>query len=128
MCLQVTLPNPDNKCTACWYKLMIFGLLTLYSLFICRQSKEKYLETVNKKFDKVIQQAVSYWKSLIEEYPDQVIWGTDRGDAVWNYDEDVGEMQVKIARAFIGKLDPAVQEKFAYRNAERLIEASGEDE
>ena len=86
------------------------------------------METVNKKFDKVIQQAVSYWKSLIEEYPDQVIWGTDRGDAVWNYDEDVGEMQVKIARAFIGRLTPAVQEKFAYRNAERLIEASGEDE
>ena len=103
------------------------GEREIFELYVGK-SKEKYLETVNKKFDKVIQQAVSYWKSLIEEYPDQVIWGTDRGDAVWNYDEDVGEMQVKIARAFIGKLDPAVQEKFAYRNAERLIEASGEDE
>lgn len=80
-----------------------------------------YLETVNKKFDKIIQQAVSHWKSLIEQYPDQVLWGTDRGDAVWNYDEDLGQMRVKIARAFIGKLDPKVQEKFAYKNAERLL-------
>ena len=85
------------------------------------ESKEEYLETVNENFDKVVKQAVSNWKPLIEQYPDQVLWGTDRGDAVWNYDLDVGQMQVKIARAFTGKLDPAVQEKFAYKNAQRLI-------
>ena len=28
---------------------------------------------------------------------------------------------VKYARAFIGKLDPAVQEKVGYKNAERII-------
>lgn len=30
-------------------------------------------------------------------------------------------MQVKVARDFIGKLKPEVQEKFAYKNAEKLI-------
>lgn len=53
-----------------------------------------------------------------------MLWGTDRGDAVWNYDIEVGQMQVKIARAFIGRLDPTVQEKFAYKNAQRLLEKS----
>ncbi|MBI2079260.1 amidohydrolase family protein [Candidatus Micrarchaeota archaeon] len=89
------------------------------------KSKKEYLETMNNKFDIVVDRGVKDWKSLIEQYPDQVLWGTDRGDAVWNYDLEVGQMQVKIARAFIGKLDPAVQEKFAYKNAERLIR--GED-
>ncbi len=96
------------------------GEREIFELYVGK-SKEEYLKAANTKFDKIIQQAISHWKSLIEQYPDQVIWGTDRGDAVWNYDQDVGQMQVKIARAFIGKLDPVVQEKFAYKNAERLL-------
>lgn len=89
------------------------------------ESKEDYLETTDKKFDKIIKQALDHWKPLIEKHPDQVLWGTDRGDAVWNYDLEVGQRQVKIARAFIGKLNPEVQEKFAHKNAERLINMSG---
>lgn len=97
------------------------GERMIFELYVGK-SKEQYLAAANNKFDKIINQAVSHWKSLIEQHPDQVLWGTDRGDAVWNYDQDVGEMQVKIARAFIAKLDPAVQEKFAYKNAEKLLE------
>src|SRR3989344_892879 len=96
------------------------GEREIFELYVGK-SKEKYLETANKNFDKIINQAISHWKSLIEQYPDQVTWGTDRGDAVWNYDQDVGQMQVKIVRAFIGKLKPEVQEKFAYKNAEKLL-------
>ncbi len=96
------------------------GEREIFELYVGK-SKEEYLEAANQNFDKIVKQAVDDFKSLIEEYPDQVIWGADRGDAVWNYDRDVGLMQVKLARAFIGKLDPAVQEKFAYQNAERMI-------
>lgn len=96
------------------------GEREIFELYVGK-SKEKYLERTNKDFDKIISQALSHWRSLIEQYPDQVMWGTDRGDAVWNYDKEVGEMQVKIARAFIGKLKPEVQEKFAYKNAEKLV-------
>ncbi|HLD39985.1 MAG TPA: amidohydrolase family protein [Candidatus Nanoarchaeia archaeon] len=95
------------------------GEREIFELYVGK-SKEKYLDAANTKFDKIIQQALSHWKSLIEQHPDQVMWGTDRGDAVWNYDQEVGEMQVKIARAFIGKLKPEVQEKFAYKNAEKI--------
>ena len=99
------------------------GQRDLFEMFVGK-SKEKYLETMSKRFDAVVNQGVQDWKSLIEQHPDQVSWGIDRGDAVWNYDVDVGLMQVKLARAFIGRLNPAVQEKFAYKNAERLIEQS----
>ena len=97
------------------------GEREIFEMYVGK-SKEEYLETADEKFDKIVQQAVTHWKSLIEQYPDQVLWGTDRGDAVWNYDEDAGKMQVKIARAFIGKLNPEVQEKFAYKNAERIFQ------
>ena len=66
------------------------------------------------------------WKERIEAYPDRFMWGTDRGGpAVWTYDREVGLRLVDYARAFIGQLDPGVQELFAYRNTERLIEAAG---
>lgn len=92
----------------------------LFHLFVGK-SKDAYLEELNAKFNQVLNYAVSDWKSTIERHPDQFIWGIDRGDAVWNYDLEVGQMQVKLARAFIGKLNPLVQEKFAYKNAERLL-------
>ncbi|MEK6844602.1 MAG: hypothetical protein AABX83_04225 [Nanoarchaeota archaeon] len=95
----------------------------LFLLFVGK-SKEQYLEKLEKNFDSVLNYALSDWKSIIEKYPDQVIWGIDRGDSVWNYDLDVGQMQVKLARAFIGKLDPSVQEKFAYKNAEIILNGS----
>ena len=92
----------------------------LFLLFVGK-SKEAYVQKLNETFDTVLNYAVSDWKAVIERHPDQVIWGIDRGDAVWNYDLDVGQLQVKLARAFIGKLDPSVQEIFAYETAERLL-------
>lgn len=91
-----------------------------FHLFV-GDSKEKYLKAREKEFDEVLKYEVKKWKSKIEKHPDQFIWGTDRGDAVWNYDLEVGQSMVKFARAFIGQLDPAVQEKFAHKNAERLL-------
>ena len=93
----------------------------LFLLFVGK-NKEAYLEKLEEKFNTVLNYAVNDWKSAIERHPDQFVWGIDRGDAVWNYDLDVGQIQVKLARAFIGKLDQSVQEKFAYKNAERLLE------
>lgn len=93
----------------------------LFLLFVGK-SKEGYMNKLNANFDTVLNYAVSDWKAVIERHPDQVMWGIDRGDAVWNYDADLGRLQVKLARAFIGKLDPSVQERFAYKNAEKIFE------
>ncbi len=71
---------------------------------------------------------LSVWKPMIEAYPDRFMWGTDRGgQAVWTFDLDVGRRLVAYGRAFIAGLDPSVRERFAYRNAHRIM-GSGLDE
>ena len=83
-------------------------------------SKEEYLAYMRTNFNSKLQQSVEEWKVLIEDHPDQFLWGTDRF-ARWHFDYKVGSVIEEMGRSFIGKLDPAVQEKFAYKNTERLL-------
>lgn len=86
-------------------------------------SKEKFLEHF-EDYDPLLEKDINTWKRFIEKHPDQVIWGTDRGATVlWSLDPEVSVTLSDYARAFIGKLDPSVQEKFAYKNAEKLIQS-----
>ncbi len=96
------------------------GKFGIFPLFVGK-SKQEYIDEVNRKFEDILRYDVRTWKPVIERHPDQIVWGTDRADAEWNYDLEVGQLMVKYARAFTGKLDPAVQEKFAYKNAEKLV-------
>ncbi len=85
-------------------------------------SKEEFFEHF-EDYESLLEKDVKTWKTFIEKHPDQIIWGTDRGGiALWSIDEDVGITLTNYARAFIARLDPAVQEKFAYKNAEKLID------
>ena len=63
------------------------------------------------------------WKKMIENNPDQVMWGMDRG-YFHHFDDEVHGLLVEYSRAFIGGLDPEVQEKYAYKNAEQLLSKS----
>ncbi len=84
-------------------------------------SREEFLHHFDE-YEELLKEDVATWKGFIERHPDQVLWGTDRGwSSNWSVDEDVGVTLSGYARAFIARLDPAVQEKFAYKNAERLI-------
>ena len=83
--------------------------------------KEQFVSRFEQEFDVNMNGAVNKWKSTIEKHPDRFMWGSDRGMA-WHYDEEISVLFEEFARAFIGKLDPAVQEKYAYRNAEKLLE------
>ncbi len=86
-----------------------------------RENVESFL-AATKNYEPLLQKDLNTWKTLIERHPDQFLWGTDRGGiAVWTFDRRVGQRLTDYARAFIGRLNPAVQEKFAYKNAERLI-------
>ena len=85
------------------------------------RSKKKFLDNFTA-YKKLLQIDLGMWKRFIERHPDQVIWGTDRGvSASWDKDADVALTLNNYIRAFIGKLNPAVQEKFAYKNAESLF-------
>ncbi len=84
-------------------------------------SKEEFLAHF-ENYEELLEQDVATWKGFIERHPRQVLWGTDRGwSAAWSMDIDVGLTLTRYARAFIDLLDPAAQELFAYKNAERLL-------
>ena len=85
-------------------------------------TEEAYVSTVSQNFDAMLQADVSAWKTKIEKHPDRFTWGTDRGGFTWHYGEKVSSLFEELSRAFIARLEPAVQEKFAYKNAEKLLQ------
>ena len=110
------------------YPNVYFTVNDLYGdqyLLNTRESKESF-QAALEDYEPLLEKDLANWRELIEAHPDRFMWGTDRGDAVWTFDREVGKMLVDYGRAFIGRLDASVQEKFAYRNAERLISRSSE--
>lgn len=83
-------------------------------------TKQDFLDGL-ADWDPLLEKDVNDWKAMIEAHPNQFMWGTDRGDALWTFDHDVGKILADYGRAFIGQLDEDVQEKFAYKNALRVI-------
>ncbi len=83
---------------------------------------EEFLEYF-EDFEPLIEKDLELYEDMIQAHPDRFMWGTDRGgEALWTYDVEVGKMLADYGRAFIGRLDPDVQENFAYKNAQRLFE------
>ncbi|MBI4032225.1 amidohydrolase family protein [Candidatus Berkelbacteria bacterium] len=101
-----------------------YGVDELYGgefLLKPEMSKAKFLAHFADP-DPLLDIDVATWKAFIERHPDQVLYGTDRGwSAAWSVDPDVAQTLTAYNRAFIGRLDPSVQEKIAYRNAEALL-------
>ncbi len=89
--------------------------------------KEEFLAHF-EEYNPLIEKDLDTWKEFIERHPDQVIWGTDRGwSSGWSVvDPEVALTLNDYSRYFIGHLNPDVQEKFAYKNAEKLINKSYE--
>lgn len=107
------------------YPNAYYGIDELYGdVWLLRPevSKEEFLGHFTD-YKTLLEKDVETWKGFIERHPDQVLWGTDRGwSSAWSVDEEVGWVLTDYSRAFISKLDPSVQEKFAYKNAEKLLE------
>ncbi|MDP2671446.1 MAG: amidohydrolase family protein [bacterium] len=74
-----------------------------------------------KDYKPLLKKDVATWKGFIEKFPDQVIWGSDRGIFRWPVDLEVSRQLTDYVRAFIARLDPTVQEKYAYKNIEKLL-------
>ncbi len=88
------------------------------------ENEESFLEKIDD-YETLIQQDLATWQERIEAHPRQFLWGTDRGGiAAWTLDKDVGLGISDYGRAFIARLDPEVQELFAYKNAQRLINST----
>lgn len=76
-------------------------------------------------YETLLQQDLATWQAVIEAHSEQFLWGTDRGGvAAWTLNKKVGRRLADYGRAFIARLDPAVQANFAYKNAQRLIDST----
>lgn len=84
-------------------------------------TKQEFLNHL-ENYKELIPKDLATWKGIIERHPDQFMWGTDRlPQTRWNHDPDVGQALANYGRLFIANLDPTVQEKFAYKNAEKSL-------
>ena len=83
-------------------------------------SKETFLPKYRDTFEQTMKDELRIWKPIIEKHPDKIMWGTDILKP-WHIDEEVQPLLIEMSRSFIGGLDPAVQEKYAYKNAERML-------
>lgn len=83
--------------------------------------KQSFINQFKQNWQSALNKKVSFWKSKIEKHPDQFLWGTDRGEYPWHYDQDIEALLEEYARSFIGQLNPAIQENFAYKNAEKML-------
>lgn len=88
----------------------------------CCQNKEDFISKFKTSWQASLDKKVAFWKSKIEKHPDRFLWGTDRGAYLWHYDPEIAALLEEYSRAFIGQLDPAVQEKYAHKNAESLLQ------
>ncbi len=87
-------------------------------------TKEQFIAHFND-YKPLLEKDLKTWKGFIERHSDQVLWDTDRGvGSPWSLDPQVALTLNNYTRAFIGRLNPEVQEKFAYKNAERLLVSS----
>src|SRR3989344_2103886 len=85
------------------------------------KSKQDFITQLKQNWQSTLNAKVASWKSKIEKHPNQFLWGTDRGSALWQYDPEVGTILEEFSRTFIGQLNSSAQEKFAYKNAESLL-------
>ena len=84
-------------------------------------TKEEYLTFMRTNFNKLLDEGLDGWKARIESHPDRFTWGTDKW-FTWHFDPEVGAVIEEFGRSFIGRLDPVVQEKVAYKNAQKMLE------
>lgn len=85
-------------------------------------TKAEFIARIKQNWQNMLSAKAAEWKNRMEKYPDRFLWGTDRGHYAWHYDPEVQAWIEEFGRSFIGQLDPAVQEKYAYKNAESLLQ------
>ena len=99
------------------------ALMLGYSLMdSCMYDKEQFLANLQSEpsYHTMLASSVAFWKPVIDAYPERMMWGTDLY-YWWHYDPDVIHEIARFGRDFITHLNPDVQERFAYRNAVKML-------
>lgn len=98
------------------------NLLYPYSITMAGMTKKEFLNNLRSTglYYRLLASALQYWKPLIESHPDRIMWGTD-ALYTWHFEPEVYSEVTWFARDFIGGLSPEVQDRYGYKNAERLL-------
>jgi hypothetical protein len=99
--------------------------LTGYNLLFpgsaAADTAERFLADVKKLgVQALVQNGLDNLMTLLEAYPDRVMWGTDLS-STWHFDDDIFDTVINLSRAVIGQLPADLQEKYAYKNAQTLF-------
>jgi len=119
--VEKILPSLFQENDNLYYSLdvMLFGN---YNIAMDDMTKEEFLNNLhsNEMYYNILATALHNWKPLIEEYPDRFMWGTDALYS-WHFEHEVYSELTWFTRDFMGGLNPDVQERFGYKNAERML-------
>ncbi|MDP3645670.1 MAG: hypothetical protein Q8R25_01140 [bacterium] len=117
--LKKLIANNDNVYYSIDGGLPFFGWLERHMGIAV--PKEESLPYAKSKFGFYLEQDIGRYKEMIEMYPNRFLRGTDR-QFLPHYDKEVSALMEEYSRAFIARLAPSVQERFAHTNAEKLLE------
>lgn len=96
------------------------GLLYKYENSPLKQAVSAFKTDFDKQRTQLMQTALGRYQPLIAAHPDRVIWGTEM-NLDYTFDKDVYDRMIGFVRQFIGSLPKDVQEKVAYKNAQRVF-------
>ncbi len=109
---------------ACAYFLASDGPV-LYPVDSGSNNAASFLAEFNRKgVVNIVNQSNSNLLRWIKQYPDRIMWGTDFGGnntQSWHFEDSVTDAVISLSREFIGRLPADMQEKYAYKNAQRVF-------
>ncbi|MCX6002886.1 MAG: amidohydrolase family protein [Chloroflexi bacterium] len=83
---------------------------------------ERFLADINRiGTEALVQNGLNNLETMLELYPDRVLWGTDLS-YTWHFDDSVFDVVINLSREVIGRLPADLQEKYAYKNAQKIFE------
>ncbi len=84
---------------------------------------ESFLASVNRiGRDRIVNESVKNIIPWFQRYPDRIFWGSDLGgDANWHFNDLVTDVVFGLTREVIGRLPTDIQEKYAYKNAQKVF-------
>jgi hypothetical protein len=99
--------------------------LTGYNLLFpgteAADTAERFLADLKKVGTQaLVQNGLDNLMTLLEAYPDRVLWGTDLS-STWHFDQTVFDAVIKLSRLEIGQIPAEYREKYAYKNAQALF-------
>jgi hypothetical protein len=112
-----------TMCATNWiFPSRLVGYNLLYPTDAAADNAESFLTKVNRigLKDGLIEESFAKVAPLLQQYPDRIFWGTDLSTS-WHFEEPVADVVISLSRQLIGRLPADIQEKYAYKNAQRVF-------